>query len=53
VTVFNPKHILNLNDMNKDSLAEEEETRSLKPGPTKFQPSKYDASPRLAFRTHW
>jgi hypothetical protein len=57
VTVFNPKHILNLNDLIKDSLAEEEEqtgaeeeeeTRSLKPGPTKFQPSKYDASPAIS-----
>ena len=28
VTVFNPKHILNLNDLIKDSLAEEEASSS-------------------------
>ena len=60
ITVFNPKHILNLNDLIKESLAEEEEgveageeeeeSRSLKPTPTKFLPSttKYDASPAIS-----
>ena len=50
ITVFNPKLILNLNDLIKESIVEEdeaskevvdeeeEEQRSLKPIPTKFQP---------------
>ena len=57
ITVFNPRQILNLNDLIKESLAEEEEnqdegeeeeTRSLKPVLTKFQPAKYDSQPMIS-----
>ena len=54
ITVFNPKLILNLNDLIKESILEddeaskelegveeEEEQRSLKPMPTKFQPGLF------------